>query len=199
MPIAGIDVSHFNGEVDWIAAGDSVTFAFAKATRGTSFLDPRFQDNWPRMRDAGVKRGAYHFFDSAEDAASQADHFLNSAKLEPGDLPPALNLEMLRRSSLSYALQGATEWLAVVQSATGRVPIVHTSASFWQQLGDPLNPGEYPLWLSHFGVAHPMIPRAWRSWTFWQFSQLGRCAGVKGFVNLNRFTGSCDDLNALGQ
>ncbi len=197
MPIAGIDVSHFNGEVDWTAAANSITFAFMKATQGTSFLDPRFEENWTRSRDAGVQRGAYHFFDPSEDAAAQASHFLETAKLEPGDLPPALDIEMMKRSTLSTTLEGISTWLTAVQAGTGRTPIIYTSASFWQQLGNPPNPGNHPLWVAHYGVAVPHLPPVWPAWTFWQFSQLGRCAGVKGYVDLNRFSGSAEALKSI--
>ena len=129
-----------------------------KATQGTSFLDPRFEENWTRSRDAGVQRGAYHFFDPSEDAAAQASHFLKTAKLEPGDLPPALDIEMMKRSTLSTTLEGISTWLTAVQAGTGRTPIIYTSASFWQQLGNPPNPGDHPLWVAHYGVAVPHLP-----------------------------------------
>ncbi len=58
----GIDVSHYQGEVDWslVASGD-VKFAFAKATEGTHFTDDRFSRNWRHMQEVGLFRGAYHF------------------------------------------------------------------------------------------------------------------------------------------
>ncbi len=197
MPLAGIDVSHFNGEVDWTAASNSITFAFAKATQGVGFVDPRFAQNWLGMRDAGVQRGAYHFFDPSENAAAQADLFLNTVRLDAGDLPPVLDIEMLKRSALTSTLDGIAVWLAAVQSGTGTTPIIYTSPGFWAQLGNPPNPGNHPLWVAHYGVAKPSVPPIWNSWTFWQFSQLGRCAGIKGYVDLNRFSGSLDDLKAM--
>ena len=198
MPIAGIDVSHFNGEVDWKEAANSITFAFAKASQGTSFVDSHFAGNWERMREAGVHRGAYHFFDPTEDAEAQGAHYMNTVKLEAGDLPPVLDIEMLKRSTVASTLEGITKWLATVEAGTGRTPIIYTSASFWRQLGNPPNPGKHPLWVAHYGVSKPNIPPVWESWTFWQFSQLGRCAGVKGYVDLNRFSGSAEELTQGG-
>lgn len=197
MPLAGIDVSHFNGEVDWTAAASSITFAFAKATQGIGYVDPRFAQNWRAMGDAGVQRGAYHFFDPTENAVAQAEHFLNTVRLDADDLPPVLDIEMLKRSTRTSTLDGITAWLAAVQSGAGRTPIIYTSPGFWAQLGNPPNPGQHPLWVAHYGVAKPSVPPIWESWTFWQFSQLGRCAGIKGYVDLNRFSGSSDDLKAM--
>ncbi len=197
MAIAGIDVSHFNGAVNWGVAAHSVAFAFAKATQGTSFVDPRFAENWHCMREAGVQRGAYHFFDPSEDATAQANHFVETVHFEPGDLPPVLDVEMLKRSTLASTLDGITVWLAAVHKAIGRTPIVYTSASFWQQLGNPPNPGPYPLWVAHYGVPKPHVPTAWPAWTFWQFSQLGRCAGITGYVDMNRYRGSTEEMSVL--
>ena len=76
-PLAGIDVSHFQGEVDWGAvAAAGVRFAFIKATEGLDDVDPRFAQNWQGSRAAGLLRGAYHFLHPNLDARQQAAHFL---------------------------------------------------------------------------------------------------------------------------
>ena len=72
MSLLGIDVSHYNGEVDWFSVSDSdVKFAFAKATEGTSMVDDRFANNWKGMGDAGLLRGAYHFARPGGDPEAQ--------------------------------------------------------------------------------------------------------------------------------
>jgi lysozyme len=76
MPTLGIDVSHYNGLVDWFAvAGSEVKFAFAKATEGASLVDSEFANNWKGMGDAGILRGAYHFARPGGDPEVQAVHF----------------------------------------------------------------------------------------------------------------------------
>ncbi len=197
--IAGIDVSHFNGAIDWRAAAGSISFAFTKATQGTSYVDPRFDENWTAMKHEAIPRGAYHFFDPSEDAAAQAAHFLSAVRLEPTDLPPVLDMETLGGAHPAEAAAGMQSWLDTVGHATGRIPIVYTSASFWQQLGNPARPGQSPLWVAHYGVSTPHIPRCWTSWTLWQFSDAGRCSGISGHVDLDRFSGTVDDLRTLGQ
>src|SRR5437899_3040072 len=60
---AGIDVSGHQSTVDWAGVAEAgIAFAYAKATEGTSFVDPQFPINWERMKSANILRGAYHFF-----------------------------------------------------------------------------------------------------------------------------------------
>ncbi|MBV8795476.1 MAG: glycosyl hydrolase family 25, partial [Hyphomicrobiales bacterium] len=61
-PIHGIDVSKFQGDIDWNAVASSgVKFAWIKATEGGNRADARFQANWSGAKSAGVPHGAYHF------------------------------------------------------------------------------------------------------------------------------------------
>jgi lysozyme len=94
--IKGIDVAHWEPEIDWarVRAGE-VRFAFIKATQAADFVDDMFLSHWTGAKRAGILRGAYHFIDPRVDGRRQAEHFLRTVKLEPGDLPPVLDLEDL--------------------------------------------------------------------------------------------------------
>ncbi|MCC2096979.1 MAG: glycosyl hydrolase family 25, partial [Hyphomicrobiales bacterium] len=62
FPIHGIDVSKYQGDIDWNAVRASgVKFAWIKATEGGDHADERFLQNWNAAKAAGVPRGAYHF------------------------------------------------------------------------------------------------------------------------------------------
>jgi GH25 family lysozyme M1 (1,4-beta-N-acetylmuramidase) len=77
LTLAGIDVSHHQGEVNWHAVAEAgISFAFAKATEGATFVDPQFLRNWALIKDAGIVRGAYHFFRPSKPAESQVTNFL---------------------------------------------------------------------------------------------------------------------------
>src|SRR5258708_3344786 len=59
----GVDVSHYDGTIDWVAAhGAGIDYAFMKATESTGFVDPTFAANFKNAKAAGVIPGAYHFF-----------------------------------------------------------------------------------------------------------------------------------------
>ena len=77
MPVQGIDVSYFQGDIDWQKVGDAgVHFAYIKATEGGDRLDPKFIDNWRAAKQAGVARGAYHFMYWCRRANEQASWFM---------------------------------------------------------------------------------------------------------------------------
>jgi lysozyme len=205
--IPGIDVSHFQAHVDWAAvAAGGCRFAFAKASEGGGVPDQYFIDNWNGIKTAGLLRGAYHFFHPNTDAQAQADNFLRrlaaanagSPLLAPGDLPAALDIEVTDGVPPATLLAGASAWLAAVQAATGRRPIVYTYPSFWKStLGNPEHLSDYALWIAHMGVATPTLPGKWQKWSFWQFDkQLTQ--GVPALVtDLNAFNGTVDELQNL--
>ena len=92
--VDGIDVSHYDGTVDWAQVkGAGYVFGIAKATEGLTFSDSQFAVNWAAMKEAGLVRGGYHFFRPLDDGAQQADFFLSKigTRFAEGDLPPILD------------------------------------------------------------------------------------------------------------
>jgi lysozyme len=198
-PITGIDVSHVQGTVDWAkvkAAG--VSFAFAKASEGETYVDPQFSANWNGMKDAGIVRGAYAFFVAGEDPTKQATHFLAQLQLESGDLPPVVNIETKGSSTETDATLVANlkTYLNVIEKATGGKPMIYTGAAFWNAHGDE-SFGDYPLWVAEYEVEEPKVPKGWDGWTFWQHTQAGKTDGVEGDVDQDNFAEPLNSLKGL--
>ncbi len=103
--VKGIDVSHYQGEIDWqgLRAG-GVRFAYIKATEGAHYRDPRFAGNWRRSRDAGIPRGAYHFFSMCKPGAEQAANFIAAIPAGGQSLPHALDAEQMEACPNSQAV-----------------------------------------------------------------------------------------------
>jgi lysozyme len=194
--LPGIDVSHFQGEVDWRAvAAAGVRFAFIKATEGLTDVDPRFAQNWQGSRAAGVLRGAYHFLHPNLDGRQQAAHFLSVVTLDDDALPPALDVEVtdgVDRAALCACIE---TWLGAVEAALGCKPVVYTDPWFWRD-NVGANLSSYPLWLACYG-AQPEVPASWGSWTFWQHSQSGTVNGIAGPVDLDSCQLSEEELRQL--
>ena len=183
--LSGIDVSKWQGNVNWQAVKQSgVAFAFARATYGSSEVDSHFDANWQGMKTAGLARGAYHFFVTADDATQQANLFLRTvASLEAGDLPPVLDVEA-QSGTGGNLVSGVRTWLDLVAQKLGRQPIIYTGPSFWNEhLTSGF--GSYPLWVAEYGVSSPKPVNGWDGWTFWQYSQSGAVAGVSGDVDVD--------------
>src|SRR5581483_4399637 len=92
--VTGIDVSTFQGTIDWPTAKRAgVAFGIARVSDGL-FLDDKFARNWQMLRSNGVVRGVYQFFRASKDPVKQADLLVDRVgKLQPGDLPPVLDAE----------------------------------------------------------------------------------------------------------
>jgi lysozyme len=194
--LAGIDVSHFQGEVDWrTVAAAGVRFAFIKATEGLDDVDPRFSQNWQQARAAGLLRGAYHFLHPNLDAGQQAAHFLSVVTLDADALPPALDVEVTDGVDPATLRACIETWLGTVEAALRCKPVVYTDPSFWRQnVGADLS--AYPLWLACY-AATPDVPASWQSWTFWQHSESGSVDGIAGPVDLDYCRLSYDQLRQL--
>ncbi|HEY0433143.1 MAG TPA: GH25 family lysozyme, partial [Chitinophagaceae bacterium] len=82
--IHGIDVSRYQDMIAWdVVSAMQVRkirlgFAFIKATEGVTSVDPQFRRNWKKSKDAGIIRGAYHFFIPTRDGRSQAQNFIRN-------------------------------------------------------------------------------------------------------------------------
>lgn len=198
MSIQGIDVSSHQPGVDWsqvLQAGKA--FAFLRATDGLDYTDSQFATYWKEAREAGVLRGAYHFYRTNDDPTTQAENFLSVVQLQPGDLPAVVDFEKTTGSeSASQILKDLQTWLDVVQAATGRVPIIYTGPDYWNSLGSSVF-GHYPLWVAEYGVQSPKPVAGWPSWTFWQYSESGTVPGISGAVDLDVFDGTLEELRSL--
>jgi lysozyme len=193
--IRGLDVSHYQGTIDWQSVAESgIAFAFIKATQGTTNFDPHFQANWSGAKAAEVLRGAYHFYEPGVDPHQQAVTFLSAVQPEPGELPPVLDVETPGQAS--EIISGIEVWLSTVEHAIGKIPILYTSPGFWSGLGVS-SFGRYPLWIAEYGVSAPKIPEGWATWTFWQDSENGSVPGIDTPVDLDLFQGTLQDLQQM--
>ncbi len=190
--IHGIDVSKYQHLISWDGVKNMnvedirLGFAYIKATEGTGYTDPQFSRNWKKSKEAGMLRGAYHFFTPSRDGAKQAANFIREVNLEPGDFPPVLDLEQLNGTPVAQLKQEAKEWLDIVGEHYGVKPVIYTNVDFYTRyLGETFD--EYPLWVAHY--YQPGQPRINRGWTFWQHSDRGRVNGIVSPVDFNVFNG----------
>ncbi|MEL7065412.1 MAG: GH25 family lysozyme [Bacteroidota bacterium] len=189
--IEGIDVSHYQGSIDWEAvAASGVKFAFVKATEGFTWRDARFRSNWQGAKQAGIAVGAYHFF-RTKDGTRQANNILrrlDEVGFEPGDLLPVIDVETWdpAAGSQSTYISYIEDWLTRVEDKLGRKAIIYTFASFWRRIGNPDQFSEYPIWAVDLSRPNnPRIPRGWTDYDVLQYDHHGSVAGISGDVDLN--------------
>jgi lysozyme len=197
--LSGVDVSVYQAKTNWnTVATSGVGFAFVKATEGRGARNTAFAQEWPAAQAAGLIRSAYHYFVPTDDPHAQATFFLNTVgELADTDLAPMFDLEITNGMNASGVLANAQAWLDDVEVATGRIPIIYTNASFFNQLGNPDGFDRYPLYVSDYQVNCPKVPLPWTNWTFWQHSGSGKTTGIPGQVDLDFFNGAIDDLGTF--
>jgi lysozyme len=198
--IHGIDVSKYQDIIDWESVRDmkvenvQIGFAFIKATEGLANEDAYFQRNWKKVKNAGLPRGAYHFFLATKSGKAQAENFINSVELLPGDLPPVLDIEQTYGVPGNLLRQRALEWLQTVQNYYHTLPIIYTNVDFYEQyLKDDFD--GYPLWVAHY--LQKERPRIYRDWAFWQHSEGGRVNGIDTRVDFDVFNGDSTEFRKL--
>jgi lysozyme len=190
-PVKGIDVSQYQGSINFTEVAISgVHFVFAKADQG-AFVDPKYATYKKDAASAGLKFGAYQFFEPNQDPVTQANKFLADAALGPGNLIPVLDVESNGGLSPSALKKSASSWLQTVQASLGVKPLIYTDKSIWESdVEAGLAAEGYPLWVASWTAPPPHLPSEWSNWEFWQYSDIGKVPGISGPVDLDEFNGA---------
>jgi lysozyme len=199
--LPGIDVDRFNGEIDWPSVvADGIEFAYIRVANGLS-EDDRFAGNWTEADDAGIVRGAIQILQPADDAAAQAQVLIDAVgSLAPGDLPPALAVEINDGQNPATITAKVGTWLTMVEASLGLPGVIYTGRYFWEDNVGSSDYSDHPLWIAHYTTATcPTLPAQWDDWAFWQDSSSGEVEGITGFVATNIFNGDLAALRALGK
>lgn len=196
----GIDVSRYQSFIHWPAVVGmkvddvKIGFAFIKATEGVTQVDRQFKRNWRKAKEVNMPIGAYHFFLANRNGKAQAENFIRTVDLQPGDLPPVLDIEKLFRVKPAKMREEIREWLRIVEDHYGVKPIIYTSVSFYDDyLGEEFD--AYPLWIAHYKERNR--PRIKRNWVFWQHNEEGRVNGITSKVDFNVFNGDSSEFEDL--
>ncbi len=198
--VEGIDVSSWQGGIDWHAVASSgIRFAIVRIGDGYGG-DAQFAANWEGTRANGLIRGAYQYFEPGDDPIRQADIVVAAVgRLGPGDLPVTIDVEA-PSPSVSPATYAARihQWADRVTAGTGKAPIIYTGRYYWDPYVATSDFAGNPLWHAQYtSAACPNIDDRWSDWAFWQYTSTGSIPGIAGNVDRNRFNGTYAQLQAL--
>lgn len=205
----GIDVSHWQGDIDWsrVAGEGGRAFAIAKASEGDGIVDAKFTRNMSQGRAAGVLMGAYHFARPSAtpsltaDALAEARLYVRTLHpwLDDGGLRPVLDLEdgsTLGKSALS---SWTRTFLNEVRRLTTADALVYTSRSFAQNFIET-DLSRYPLWIAAPNTTpgtNTFDLGPWSRWALQQYSWTGQVPGIAANVDLNAFSGGAAQLTEI--
>jgi len=196
-PIHGIDVSKFQGDIDWNAVANSgVKFAWIKATEGGDNADARFQANWTGAKAAGVPHGAYHFVYWCRPPLEEMANFEQNAPVENDALPPVLDVEATPTSKTCHrhlTQEGAIAEMKVMldemERHYGKRPVIYTTVDFYQAILADGAFMDYPIWVRSTKY-QPSVKYGPRPWHFWQYQSDGSIAGIQVHVDRDAFFGT---------
>lgn len=185
--LPGIDVSSWQGDVDWSAAkADGIDFVYTKATEGTYYQNPYFSQQYEGAYDEGIIRGAYHFaIPNDSSGATQADYFAeNGGGWSPDGLtlPGLLDIEYNPYGDECYDLSQSAmvDWIAdflnEYHADTGTWAVIYTTLDWWTTCTG--NYGGFadndPLDIANYNTgSYPALPAGWTFYTFWQYGDDG--------------------------
>ncbi|MFT9848530.1 GH25 family lysozyme [Aneurinibacillus sp. REN35] len=182
MQIKGIDVSHWNGVVDWKkVAADGVKFVFLKASEGTSYVDKTFKTNAARANAAGIHVGAYHYakFDSVAEAKAEVQHFLRTVSGVKITYPLVLDLEENKKKASKVVLtDAAVAFLDAIEKA-GYFAMIYAGKSFLETQLDEKRLNPYAKWIARYNSF------LGRGADIWQYTDKGKVNGISGNVDMN--------------
>lgn len=194
MRKSGLDVSQYQGAIDWTAVRQAAPdFVFIRALVGTRY-DEQLLVNLTGAREAGIPHGIYHVVHEAIPGADQAGELLNVLAAQSAmALPVMLDIERPLQAGSTFehrsTLFNAQLIAAMLQSAGYRVGI-YTGAWWWNPASagvDVAWANVLDLWVATYGAAQPVLPRGWSEWRFWQYTSSGTFPGITGRVDLNYF------------
>jgi lysozyme len=170
----GIDVSGYQGQVDWsslFVAG--VRWCSCKATENLSFIDKQWKRNVETAPAGGMMAVLpYHFFHPGRDPIAQARHFYEVAGGSTGR--PVVDFETMKGVTYERAARDLLTFIMEVEGMWKCEIIIYSGPSILTAMFN--NQGEIAnalssrdLWVAHWGVNNPKVPRPWTKWVLWQF------------------------------
>lgn len=205
--VYGIDVSHHQKDINWDnlalycdANGDvysgtpkekkymqPVFFAYIKATEGATLKDHTYDIRAVEAERHGISKGAYHFLHLGSDINEQIKNFTETVSWTPGDLPPALDVELeteIKTHGEARLLDMTFTWLERIEEQMGVRPIIYTRESIRDKylLKDPRFK-KYQCWIARY---HPDGPVN-KEWKFWQLSEKGKMNGHDNTIDINLY------------
>jgi lysozyme len=198
MKIKGIDVSRWQGEINWqLVAAAGCKFAGIRATVGNYYTDPHFARNREGAEQFEIYPLFYHVVCPGNSISSQVDRFMGVVG-KIGSARPVMDVELTKGQTKIKITEVAKGCIEDVTQVCGKPAMPYSNAYFWNTyIVDDGWSMEYEKWIANYRTTPPpALPRAWSTWKLWQWSNKGMWPGITGAVDLNYFNGNLDEFNA---
>lgn len=208
--IHGIDVSKYQGKIDWQRVKSSgVRFVAVRASIGTVKADETFAENFDNARAAGLDVTFYHVVRQDADARQQYDFLRKTAGTRWPDLPPVLDVELPAQGGVAeklVTLKRAVEMGEMIKQDYRAFPIIYTAAWWFDGVYTAYKKTERalfdwvtarPLWIASYTPQPRTLNAAPSIVAIWQYTSEGRVDGINAQVDRDLFVGGDDMYDAL--
>jgi len=185
----GIDVSHYQGRIDWaaVAATGQIGYAFVKATESNYFVDDYYQYNITEGRKHGLTMGCYHFFRANVNMEEQFKHMIAYIKAQDIDVVPIIDVENANGVAVETFAARLKLFMGMVEEYYGRPPILYTYVNFYNKYIAYRGFDRYPLMIAFYDTYEPHVKDG-NKYIMWQYTCKGSINGIRGNVDRSRFT-----------
>lgn len=186
----GIDISEFQGEIDFEKVRRSGIEAVYIRVGAGEYTDEYFAENYERAKAAGLKIGFYHYVTarSVEEGRRQARFFASLAAGREPDMRLAMDFEYFGSLSVSQINAISEAYLDELTALTKREAVIYSDLSNARNIFSRALAEKYPLWAAQYGADEPSANGKWREWVGFQYTDEGRVGGIYGNVDRNIFT-----------
>lgn len=184
----GIDVSHYQGLINWRMAStdDQVKFVYVKATESNTLVDDFLWKNIVGARKMGIPVGVYHFFSPETSVFTQMKNFTDNVDMRKLDLIPIVDVEKCGKQSLSTFQDHLRMFLQQMEYVVGVKPIIYTGVNFYNQyLAGCFK--DYPFMIARYNEEEPPTLSDNPTILLWQYTCEGKVCGINGHVDCSRF------------
>lgn len=185
-PVRGALIDSDMGKIRWdVFSKQNISAAYIRATKGTSFKDEQFDDNWKASHDSELLTGAYHVFSLNTDGKKQAEYFCSVIeKSMNGRLVPAVEVKLTGIYAVvapdkDKIVSNLRDFCNYIESRYGVKPVIMcTNRSYEKYVQNEFN--DYSLWITDVYST----PEEGIDWDFWCYNSRVR---VKGYENSKEY------------
>lgn len=193
MDIKGIDVSAYNGAIDYKrVSADKIKIAILRITERGNVIDPTFENNYKGFRSSGVKVGVYKYSYAlnTSQAQKEAEKVLEVLKGRKLDFPVFYDVEwseqrQLPKEVITRIIKAFREKIVKAGYLFG----IYCNTDWYYHVLDTKSL-PYDYWLAAYPyndrgvIVESLRPSVGIGW---QYSAKGKVAGINGYVDLDVF------------
>ena len=189
----GIDISNWQRNINFQQVKSAgIQVVYIKASEGTTFVDPYFEQNYYNAKENGLMVGFYHFMTATtvNEAERQASFFASVIEGKEVDCKLAIDYEQFYEVSKNQINQIAVAFVKKLKQITRKDVIIYSNLNNIQNTFDYNTANEGKLWIAYYNNIQNLINinSAWDTYIGIQYTSTGRVPGINGNVDRDKFS-----------